>query len=81
MILEEFLDMAGRVGNNQLDSREKVGLIRGHSCKNSNTAQSPVTRCSEASLATVWKSLVCRMYNFDNRELVESWNKYVSATC
>jgi hypothetical protein len=77
--LEELLDKAGRTGKYQLVSGEDVRLICGHSCQDSNTAQSPVTRCPEITLATIWKSMVCGMYDFDNWKFFESWNKYVSA--
>ena len=75
---DELLDKAGRTGNGQLANVGNVGLICEYSCQDSNTAQPPVTRCSEITVATVWKSMVCRLLYFDNREFFEGWNKCVS---
>ncbi|KAI9752802.1 MAG: Structural maintenance of chromosomes protein 6 [Chaenotheca gracillima] len=45
------------------------------SCKDKNSAQSPASGGSEATVAKVRKGLVRRMHNVDNRKLVEGWNK------
>jgi hypothetical protein len=42
------------------------------SCEDKNTIESQITRCGEAIMAAIWKGMVCRMYNVDNWELVES---------
>ena len=45
--------------------------------KNSNTAQPTITGREKARLAALWKGLVCRMYDIDNRKFVESGDKWV----
>lgn len=74
-----LLDRARRIGKYQLVSGEDARLTFGHSREDSNTAQPPVTRYPETTLATIWKSMVRGMYDFDNWKFFESWNKYVSA--
>lgn len=51
--------------------------VRVDSREDQDTAQPTITGQQEAWLAAVRKGLVCGMYNIDNRELFESWNKCV----
>lgn len=43
-------------------------------CEDSNAIESQISRRAEATLATVWQSLVCRMHDIDHWQFAESWN-------
>ena len=49
-----------------------------HSCEDKNTIEPQITRGREATLATVWESLVCRVHDVDNWQFIEGRNSYVS---
>jgi hypothetical protein len=49
-----------------------------YSCENKNTIESQITGRKEAPLAAVWKSVVCRMYDVDHWQFVESRHQYVA---
>ena len=49
------------------------------SCEDKNTIESPIARRSEASLATVWQGLVCRMHDVDHWQFFEGGHSYVSS--
>lgn len=53
-------------------------IDRPDSREDKNTIESQVSRLSKASLATLWKGLVCRMYDINHWELSQSGNSYVS---
>jgi hypothetical protein len=39
-----------------------------------NTTQQAFAGWKEASMASIWAGMVCRMYNADNWKLFESWD-------
>lgn len=52
-------------------------LITRSSCEDEDTAQSKITRRAEVALATIWKGVVCWVYDIDHRQLFESRHTYV----
>ncbi|KAG9246178.1 mitochondrial carrier domain-containing protein [Calycina marina] len=50
--------------------------MRRRSCEDKNAAEPKVTKRRKTTLATIWESMVCRMYDIDHRELSESRNSY-----
>lgn len=56
---------------------ENTWLMSRGSCENPNTTQPPITGCEEATLAAVWKGVVCRMYDAHYWKFVKGWNTYV----
>ena len=61
---------------NREDTVARTWLTGPGSREDSNTIKSQISRWTEASLATVWQSLVRRMYDFDHWQFTESWNPY-----
>jgi len=59
---------------NREDTVARTWLTGPGSREDSNTIKSQISRWTEASLATVWQSLVRRMYDFDHWQFTESWN-------